>query len=57
MSRSKVETAVVAIVTMLLVVAVVWMAARMQARRPLDYQEDMRFRGQPSANPPALPAG
>ena len=54
MSRSKVETAVVAIVTMLLVAAVVWMAGRMQLLRPVDYREDMRFKTAPTANPPAL---
>ncbi len=53
MSRSKVETAVVAIVTMLLVAAVVWMAGRMQLLHPVDYREDMRFKTLPTANAPA----
>ena len=54
MSRSKVQTAIVAGVTMLLVAAVVWIAGRMLYLRPLDYREDMRFKTAPTANPPAL---
>jgi hypothetical protein len=30
----------------------VYIATRMQAGRPLDYQEDMRFKALPTANAP-----
>lgn len=52
MSRSKVETILIALATALLLVAVAYLAFRMQLFRPVDYQEDIRFKNQPTANPP-----
>lgn len=54
MSRSKAETVIVAIVTAVLLIAVGYLAQRMQLLRPVDYQEDIRFKNQPTANPPTL---
>lgn len=51
MSRSKVEGVIMALVAAILLVAVVYIADRMQILRPVDYREDMRFKTLPTANP------
>jgi|JI10StandDraft_1071094.scaffolds.fasta_scaffold1950853_2 hypothetical protein len=53
MSRSRMQTIVSAMLVAILVVSIVYIATRMQARRPLDYQEDMRFKALPTANAPS----
>lgn len=52
MSRSKAETVIMVIVAAILLVAVAWIFTRMQVLRPVDYQEDMRFKTLPTANAP-----
>lgn len=53
MSRSRMQTIVSAVIVAVLVVSIIYIATRMQARRPVDYQEDMRFKTLPTANAPA----
>lgn len=53
MSRSSMQTIVLAMLVAILLVSIVFIAARMMAQRPLDYQEDLRFKSQPTANTPA----
>ena len=53
MSRSRMQTIVSALLVAILVVSIIFIATRMQARHPLDYQEDMRFKALPTANAPA----
>jgi len=57
MSRSKVEGIVMAVLAAILLVAVIYIAGRMQILRPVDYNEDMRFKTLPNANPAPSPAG
>ena len=52
MSRSSMQTIVLAMLVAILLVSIVFIATRMQARRPLDYQEDLRFKSLPTANAP-----
>ena len=52
MSRSRMQTIVLAMLVAILLVSIVLIATRMQAQRPLDYQEDMRFKALPTANVP-----
>jgi hypothetical protein len=51
MSRSRMESIVMVAVAAILLVAVICIADRMQILRPVDYNEDMRFKTQPNANP------
>ena len=51
MSRSRMESIVMVAVTAILLVAVICIAGRMQILRPVDYNEDMRFKTLPTANP------
>lgn len=51
MSRSRMESIVMVAVAAILLVAVIYIAGRMQILRPVDYNEDMRFKTLPNANP------
>ena len=57
MSRSRMESIVMIVLAGILLVAVVYIAGRMQVLRPVDYNEDMRFKTLPNANPAPSPAG
>jgi hypothetical protein len=46
------QTIVLAMLVAILLASIVFIATRMQAQRPLDYQEDMRFKALPTANVP-----
>jgi hypothetical protein len=51
------ESIVMIVLAGILLVAVVYIAGRMQVLRPVDYNEDMRFKTLPNANPAPSPAG